>query len=60
AALPGYNWAVYENNRLGYYRLGLDAEAVEIDAEQIALSDDFEVAGMADALRLWRQRRRSA
>ena len=56
AALPGYNWPVYENNRLGYYRLRLDPQALEIDIERIAASHDYEVAALAETL----QRRRSA
>ncbi|MCH7879024.1 MAG: hypothetical protein IH914_06910 [candidate division Zixibacteria bacterium] len=54
AALPGYNWPVYENNRLGYYRLRLDPQALEIDIERIAASHDYEVAALAETLRLQR------
>ncbi|HSG98617.1 MAG TPA: hypothetical protein VLB27_01115, partial [candidate division Zixibacteria bacterium] len=60
AGLPGYRWPVYENNRLGYYRLGLAAAAVEVNLEALAASDDFEIAETAQALAARAEHRRSA
>ncbi len=50
AQLPGYRWAVYENNRLGYYRLALDSVAVDVNRETLLNSPDYEVAQVAAAL----------
>ncbi len=50
AQLPGYRWSVYENNRLGYYRLALDSAALDVNRETLASSPDYEVAQAAAAL----------
>ena len=43
AGSPGSEWPVYENNRLGYYRLALDPSALEVDFERLLNSADYEV-----------------
>jgi DEAD/DEAH box helicase/Helicase conserved C-terminal domain len=50
AQLPGYRWSVYENNRLGYYRLALDSAAIDVNRETLLNSPDYEVAQVAAAL----------
>ncbi len=50
AQLPGYRWSVYENNRLGYYRLALDSVALDVNRETLANSPDYEVVQAVGAL----------
>ncbi len=50
AQLPSYSWSVYENNRLGYYRLALDSAAISVNREALVNSPDYEIAQAAAAL----------
>lgn len=56
SGLGGVRWAVYENNRLGYYRLGLEAAAVSVNLETLVENPDFEIAECARALQAWRRK----
>ncbi|MCH9030752.1 MAG: DEAD/DEAH box helicase [candidate division Zixibacteria bacterium] len=51
AGLPGSEWPVYENNRLGYYRLALDPSALEVDFERLLQSADYEIRQAAEWIR---------
>ncbi len=39
-------WAAIENNRLGYYRLNVDREAIKLNMENLRSHPDFEVRSM--------------
>ena len=59
-AVPGCFWDVYENNRLGSYRLAVDPGAVEINVSALSASDDFEVRQVAESLIQWQMTSQSA
>lgn len=56
SGLAGVRWAVYENNRLGYYRLGLEAAAISVNLETLVENPDFEIAECARGLQAWRRK----
>jgi hypothetical protein len=53
SGLGGVRWPVYENNRLGYYRVALDAAAISVNIDSLVENPDFEIAECAQALRVW-------
>jgi helicase len=41
-------WKIFENNRLGYYRLDLSPEAIRINFDNLRVHPDFEIRQMAE------------
>jgi hypothetical protein len=48
----GISWPIFENNRLGYYRLHLDPSKVRLNIDNLKNHDDFELRQIADKLAL--------
>jgi helicase len=46
----GVPWAIFENNRLGYYRLDLDSSKIRLNFDNLKSHHDFELRQMADQL----------
>ena len=46
----GFSWSIFENNRLGYYRLDLDPAKIKVNIDNLKNHHDFEVRQMADEL----------
>jgi len=46
----GIAWSIFENNRLGYYRLELEASKIKINLENLKDHPDFELRQIADDL----------
>lgn len=48
----GFSWSIFENNRLGYYRLDLEPSRIKLNLENLKNHDDYEVRQMAGELAL--------
>ncbi len=48
----GVSWSIFENNRLGYYRLSLDPSKIRLNLSNFKNHYDFELRKMADQLAL--------
>jgi helicase len=48
----GFSWAIFENNRLGYYRLALESSRIRINVENLKNHPDYEVRQGVDQLAL--------
>jgi len=46
----GFSWPIFENNRLGYYRLDLEPEKIQLNLENLKEHHDFELRRMANEL----------
>lgn len=46
----GVAWSIFENNRLGYYRLDVDSSRVKINLSNLRDHPDFELRELADRL----------
>jgi len=44
----GVDWQIFENNRLGYYRLALGPDKVRVDYENLRRHHDFEVRQLVE------------
>ncbi|HWR83664.1 MAG TPA: DEAD/DEAH box helicase [Candidatus Deferrimicrobium sp.] len=42
----GLTWPVFENNRLGYYRLNIDPSRIRIDVDKLRVHPDYEVRSL--------------
>jgi len=45
-----FSWPIFENNRLGYYRLDLDPSRIRVNLDNLMDHPDFEVREMAEEL----------
>ncbi|MFH2036045.1 MAG: DEAD/DEAH box helicase [Candidatus Zixiibacteriota bacterium] len=48
----GVSWPIFENNRLGYYRLDLNPEKIRFNIDNLKNHPDFELRQMADEIAL--------
>ena len=48
----GFSWSIFENNRLGYYRLDLEPSRIKLNLESLKNHDDYEVRQIAGELAL--------
>lgn len=48
----GVSWSIFENNRLGYYRLDLDPSKIRLNLDNFKNHYDFELRQMAQELNL--------
>lgn len=46
------NWSIFENNRLGYYRLNVDPTKIKINLENIKNHPDYEVRTLVESGRM--------
>ncbi len=46
----GCPWAVFENNRLGYYRLDLEPAKIKLNLDNLKTHPDYELRHIADEL----------
>ena len=43
------NWPIFENNRLGYYRLNADPSKIKVNLDNLRNHPDFEVRSLAES-----------
>ncbi|UCD93528.1 MAG: DEAD/DEAH box helicase [Candidatus Zixiibacteriota bacterium] len=48
----GFSWAIFENNRLGYYRLALEPSRIRMNVENLKNHPDYEVRQGVDQVAL--------
>lgn len=46
----GFSWPIFENNRLGYYRLDLEPSKIRLNLENLKDHSDYELRQIADEL----------
>ncbi|UCD17670.1 MAG: DEAD/DEAH box helicase [Candidatus Zixiibacteriota bacterium] len=46
----GFPWGIFENNRLGYYRLDLEPSKIRLNLENLKCHPDYELRSMAEQL----------
>ncbi len=47
-----FDWSIFENNRLGYYRLNIDPSKIKINMENIKNHPDYEVRMLVESGRM--------
>ncbi len=50
----GFPWQIFENNRLGYYRLDLDPSQIRLNLANLKSHPDYELRAIADKLTMRR------